>query len=402
MTPAPLAGQVREYDWGSKDVIQKWSNYTYNNKKIAEVWFGAHPSAPSTVDGAPLDTLIRDNPHLVSREHRHTTMPFLVKLLAADSILSLQVHPDKKQAEEGFHRENQLGIPVDAPHRSYKDNNHKPEVMLALTRFTALVGFSDVGEIITRLRAVRSPVLDRYAQQLEEHGDIHAVFTSMRGASEEELQQVVEHVLRIETDEEYVLHNRLDAHIRVFQHAVQAHPGDSSALVIWLMNVLRLMPWEYLFIPAGVLHAYVSGFGVEVMASSDNVVRGGLTTKHVDTVELDRITLWEPTIPSTGRANHRCDTISVVEDFTITTIRDNNPISIPAAPSAAVILPVGDKLSYHNDKVVGSVQQGEALFVAAGDNVHLSNVTGVTVVVTTGTTLWKYGERPEAGADYLV
>jgi mannose-6-phosphate isomerase len=253
---------------------------------------GAHPKAPSRVfcDGLwrPLPEVLEESPEEVlgkDAAHRFNgRLPFLFKVLAAAKPLSIQAHPNREQARQGFVRENKLGIPLDAPRRNYRDDNHKPEIICALTPFWALRGFRKIEEIIGLIRRLQIKSLEKRIDMLRDQPTregvkdfFHDVMTMDREQQGEALNEAL---AAAETRAgEAPLYNWM---IRLNQ----AYPGDIGVLSAALLNLIRLEPGEAMYLPAGELHAYLEGVGIELMANSDNVLRGGLTPKHVDVQEL--------------------------------------------------------------------------------------------------------------------
>lgn len=273
-----LSSQVQPYAWGSRTALPALLGLPDTGGPQAELWLGAHPLAPSRTEaGQPLDAFLAEAPSQrlgASAVARFgPRLPFLLKVLAAAEPLSLQAHPSLAQAQAGFAREEALGVPLTAPHRNYKDANHKPELLCALTPFTALCGFrrredtlrlfEGLGLETSRLRAQGlgawfSWVLtERPAREVEQ---------AARGA-----QAGVD---------------GFDAECALALRLAQAYPGDVGLLGALALNLVTLAPGDALYLDAGNLHAYVEGVGVELMANSDNVLRGGLTPKHVDAAEL--------------------------------------------------------------------------------------------------------------------
>lgn len=248
-----LRGTAMHYAWGSPDALPRLLGREPDGRPWAELWFGTHPGGPAHVTGPAGPVALLD---------RAGELPFLAKFLAAAAPLSLQVHPTRAQAEAGFAREDAAGVPRDAPQRTYRDRAAKPEVMIALSPFRALCGFRPIDEAVTELRGAGATAL---AERVARHGHGEAV--------------------RWLLAERPVLRPDLDR----FRLLDDAYPGDPGALVALLLNEVHLEPGEAVFLPAGQLHMYLEGLGVEVMGASDNVVRGGLTVKHVDLPELARV-----------------------------------------------------------------------------------------------------------------
>lgn len=293
-----LEGALRPYPWGSHTLIaQLRGEPSPSPQPQAELWFGAHPAAPATVNGQGLDEAIAADPAAALGKRVTEThgdqLPFLVKLLAAAAPLSIQAHPSLEQAQEGFARENTEGIALNSPNRNYKDPNHKPELIVALTEFRALAGFRPVPDTAAFFAELGSAELDRYATLLptDGEGDLRALFTTLISLPHQPRVELIESVQR--AAEELVDQHSAPAWMvdaaEVYLELNRAYPGDVGVLAALLLNVLTLAPGEAAFLRAGQLHAYLSGLGVEVMANSDNVLRGGLTTKHVDVPELVKV-----------------------------------------------------------------------------------------------------------------
>lgn len=311
-----LEGALRPYPWGSHTLIaQLRGEPSPSPQPQAELWFGAHPAAPATVNGQGLDDAIAADPAAALgkrvQDAHGDQLPFLVKLLAAAAPLSIQAHPSLEQAKEGFARENAEGIALNSPNRNYKDPNHKPELIVALTEFRALAGFRPVQDTAAFFAELSSPELDRYATLLptDGEGDLRALFTTLISLPHQPRVELIESVKRAAAelvDKRNAPEWMVEA-AEVYLELNQTYPGDVGVLAALLLNVLTLAPGEAAFLRAGQLHAYLSGLGVEVMANSDNVLRGGLTTKHVDVPELVKVldfsTLENPraeTAPSHG------------------------------------------------------------------------------------------------------
>ncbi|WP_159502502.1 mannose-6-phosphate isomerase, class I [Microbacterium sp. 18062] len=293
---APLSNTPRDYAWGSTTLIAGLQGRVPSGGPEAEVWFGDHPGSPARVDdgrGLTLDAWLARHGTDAGAPAR---LPYLLKLLAAASPLSIQVHPSKAEAEAGAAREDAAGIPADAPHRNYKDDNHKPEVIVALSeRFEALAGLRDLA--LTR-RLVDSlgdaPGVGALAAALAA-GDAASALRDtiawlLSGDAQDTVDAVIAALGHVESAE-------FAAEIATARGIAAAYPGDPGVVVALLMNHVSLARGEAIFVPAGVLHAYLSGLGVEVMSASDNVLRGGLTPKHIDVAELMSIVDARPDAP---------------------------------------------------------------------------------------------------------
>lgn len=275
-----LSNTPREYAWGSPSLIADLEGREASGAREAEVWFGDHPGSPSVVEdgsGRTLDEL------LAVSDGGPLRLPYLLKLLGAASHLSIQAHPSKAQAEAGFAREEAAGVPRDAPHRNYRDDNHKPELLVALSgRFEVLAGLRDL-EATDRLFAVLGDAAAPVRARLAGTDAQAAVRDTIRWLLSGDAHGVVDAISTALADAESVeFAHELDVARRI----AAVDPGDPGLVVAMLMNLVTLRPGEAVSVPAGVLHTYVSGLGVELMAASDNVLRGGLTPKHVDVAEL--------------------------------------------------------------------------------------------------------------------
>ncbi|WP_433283076.1 mannose-6-phosphate isomerase, class I [Pseudonocardia xinjiangensis] len=296
-----LDNPVRAYAWGSRTVIADLLGHEVPSPHPqAELWFGAHPGDPSRLvhaDGSHtslLDALRSDPERLLGvdrRGHWDSTLPFLLKVLAADEPLSLQAHPSIEQARTGFAREEAAGLSPDAADRNYRDPNHKPELICALTDFHALVGFREPAVTVRLLRELEVPELAGHAELLAaqpDHDGLRALFTTWITLPQSMLDTLVpalqEGCVRLAGSG-----GEFHVEARTVLELSERYPGDAGVLAALLLNRVTLQPGEALYLPAGNLHAYLSGAGIELMANSDNVLRGGLTPKHVDVPELLRV-----------------------------------------------------------------------------------------------------------------
>ncbi|MGH3916502.1 MAG: mannose-6-phosphate isomerase, class I [Pseudonocardiaceae bacterium] len=303
-----LRNVVRPYAWGSRTAIAELlGGPVPAPHPQAELWLGAHPADPSVLvhaDGGQtslLEALHADpDRHLGARcaQHWGKRLPFLLKVLAAEEPLSLQAHPSAEQAAEGFAREEARGVPRGAPERNYPDSSHKPELICALTELHALVGFRDPVRTVELLAALDAPALEPYRALLAAAPDaagLRTLFTTWITLP----QPAVKALLPITVQACAALlrrgcsdgagQGRFRAVVTEVLGLAEAHPGDVGVLAALLLNHVVLGPGEALYLPAGNLHTYLRGTGVEIMANSDNVLRGGLTAKHVDVPELLRV-----------------------------------------------------------------------------------------------------------------
>ncbi|MET7295997.1 mannose-6-phosphate isomerase, class I [Streptomyces griseoloalbus] len=295
-----LDNTIRPYAWGSTTAIPRLLGTEPTGEPQAEMWMGAHPGAPSRTDRGTLVEVIDADPEKElgpdSVAKFGPRLPFLLKLLAAGAPLSLQVHPDLAQAKQGFADEERRGVPVTAPHRNYKDANHKPELICALTEFDGLCGFRDPLRAADLLDGLGVDSLKPYVDLLHAHPEeaaLREVLTAVLTADSEEMAHTV--------TEAAAACDRLGGTYAPYADIAHHYPGDPGVIAAMLLNHVRLQPGEALFLGAGVPHAYLDGLGVEIMANSDNVLRCGLTPKHVDVPELLRIVRFEAGDPGVLR-----------------------------------------------------------------------------------------------------
>lgn len=295
-----LKNTIQPYAWGSHTAIAELlGNRPEPETPQAELWMGAHPKAPSlvAVDGqwVSLEELIARYPQeMLGRRTAamfHNELPFLFKVLAAAQPLSLQAHPSFTQARQGFERENAQGIPLDAPQRNYRDANHKPECICALTPFWALHGFRKIPEILALGGRLQLAVFEDLLKVLRNRPDaqgLKSFFQALMTLSSAKRALLTERAAKTalafaSDDPVYRWMGELD----------KAYPGDIGIFAPVLLNLILLQPGQALYLPAAELHAYLEGTGIELMANSDNVLRGGLTPKHVDVAELLRVLNFE-------------------------------------------------------------------------------------------------------------
>ncbi|CAM2979255.1 mannose-6-phosphate isomerase, class I [Actinomyces slackii] len=293
----------QRYDWGSTTAIPDFIGIAGDGEPWAEAWYGAHPAGPTRVLPGPDDAgpgaaptlaamLDRDPQRLLGEDvirRFGAQLPFLLKIIAPRQALSLQVHPSLEQAMEGYALESASGIPLDSAERNYKDPNHKPEMVMALTRFDAVAGFRAPRRVAEVLGELHSPLARRMRRTLRLNPTrfgIRQVFTDLVShATRPTAEEIDSLVLEIAARHEAGASPSPRADANALEMA-RTFPGDPGVAAGLLLNPVTLHPGEVLFAPAGCVHAYISGLGVEVMASSDNVLRAGLTTKRIDVPEM--------------------------------------------------------------------------------------------------------------------
>jgi mannose-6-phosphate isomerase len=343
-----LSGRIRPYAWGSRTVIARLQGRPVPSEgPEAELWLGAHPGAPATVDGASLADLIAAGPERVlGREvvaRFGPRLPYLMKVLAAAAPLSLQAHPDAGQARERFA----------AGHPSYVDAYHKPELLVAVSEFEALCGFRDPASAAAALSTLDAPVLKPMVSALG-RGDLRSAMADLIALP---AAVVVEAAAAPGAPN---LVRRLAA----------AYPGDPGVLVALLLNHVTLAPGEAIWMPAGNLHAYIEGAGVEIMAASDNVLRGGLTPKHVDVPELLRVLRFEVLADPVVRPEPVGPGIvtwpAPVDEFALHRVRPSGGVVELPVLGPRVVCCLGGGVTVDDGAGAVELAGGEAAFAVAG------------------------------------
>lgn len=427
----------RAYAWGSRDALPELLGTAPNGEPQAELWLGAHPGAPATVAKASpthrtLIDLIAEDPDRYGVNGGQ--LPFLLKILAIGGPLSLQVHPDRTQAIAGFECEEALGVPRDARERNYVDPNHKPELLVALSEVSALSGFRDLSEARADLRAIataapagagRDALAEAVARCTGVPEAARADFLTWALHGGDEVTAAVHTIRAAVTAGDGAW---IDAHrLAALRDLTAAYPGDPGVLVSLLLHLVRLQPGEAIYLGARQLHAYLSGLAVEVMAASDNVLRAGLTEKHIDVDELLRITdpgelasprlaprrvcaglvAWEPAVPDfkllrarlcapasdvaepdeiqNGRhlggaaeAAGFAGSFDVFERAERVTLTVDHPLVVVVTDGRVRV----ERPAAEFDEVV-SVRRGQSLYVSAGEPIELSGA-GEAFLATVG------------------
>ncbi|MFE0704796.1 mannose-6-phosphate isomerase, class I [Streptomyces sp. NPDC058872] len=369
-----LVNTVRPYAWGSTTAIPELLGTAPTGEPQAEMWMGVHPGAPSLTERGPLNALIAADP---VRELGEPTvekfgpqLPFLLKLLAAGAPLSLQVHPDPTQAKAGHAAEEAAGIPVDAPQRTYKDANHKPELICALTPFEGLCGFRPPAEAADLIAALGVDSLKPYVDLLHAHPEeaaLREVLTALLTADHTEMAHTVA--------EAAAAAEALGGAHAPYATLAHHYPSDPGVIAAMLLHHVRLQPGEALYLGAGVPHAYIEGLGVEIMANSDNVLRCGLTPKHVDVPELLRIVRFEPVIDPGVLRPEASPSGEEVYETPIDEFRLSRFVRAEGAAPTDLTVPTPQiLLAVAGRPTAGEIPlgPGESVFVPAGETVELT------------------------------
>ena len=391
-----LTGALQNYVWGGHQYIPQLLNIpTEENQYYAEWWLGAHHSAPSTieVDGKHvlLTEFLQKNPTALGVQSRASfgdELPYLLKILDVAQPLSIQLHPTKTQAEIGFAEENAKDIELKAPTRTYKDNNHKPEMMIALSDFWLLHGFKNKSDIIETLEA-RSPLVP-LAKKLHEQ-DLHAFYADIMQAEQAQLHQWLSQIL-LENQTAYEANN-LDLTnpdywvlYTIDAMNISLDKLDAGLICFYLFNIVHLKKGEGIYQDAGIPHAYLRGQNIELMACSDNVIRGGLTPKYVDIPELLKIVDCrevEPKIIPPAPQDARIFTYATpAQDFALQNIQyECGETHHLKAQSASILLVMNGQLNLRSETTALSLKQGEAAFITAGASYEVEGlIEGYAVV----------------------
>jgi mannose-6-phosphate isomerase len=384
-----LTGGIRYYDWGSHELIARLQRRpTPTSRPEAELWIGAHPGNPSTVvrDGraaSVADVIAADPVALLGPDVPEPRLPFLLKLLAVQQPLSLQAHPDRDQARAGYARENAAGLAADSPLRHYVDPYHKPELLVALEPFDALCGFRDPEQSADEIAALAIPELDPVAKTLRTGTVAERLRTAVRALMDWEpaqLADVISRTTRAATGE------RRD----VLAALRRAYPTDAGVLVSLLLNHVTLQAGQAIWMPAGNLHAYLGGLGVEIMAASDNVLRGGFTSKHVNVAELLDVVRYEvladPVVPAVEVSAGIVRWPVPVPDFGLRRIQlaaESRQLSV-AVVGPRVVLCTAGEVTVDDGTAPVVLQPGQAAIGPAQAPVLLFSGVGEAFLATAG------------------
>ncbi len=392
-----LTNQVRPYAWGSPTVIPDLLGIPPTGEPQAELWLGAHPQGSSSVvvDGVQWslnDLLAERGTELLGAEVVHefgAVLPFLLKVLAIEAPLSLQVHPTIEQARDGYAREDARGIPLDAPQRLYRDRNHKPEMAYALSPVEALVGFRPVPDTLELLELLDCRELDPYyaALQVRDERWLHEVMVGLLGqigVDRPGLVAAVDAACARLLEQETPFAPTL----RAVRRIAAAYPADPGVVIALFMNFVELAPGEAFFVPAGMAHAYLSGTVIEPQATSDNTLRAGLTPKYVDAPELLAVLDVSDTPvhyvrPEAGAPGVQWY-VPPVREFRLARIAPKGARADLPVDGPAILLCVEGETKVRSSAgdTVG-LSRGQSVFVPAGDAPITVEGDGVVFAATT-------------------
>jgi mannose-6-phosphate isomerase, class I len=386
-----LEGNVQHYAWGGTQFIPALlQRENPDNKPFAEYWMGAHENVPAVVvkpDGSrePLNQFIQSNPAALLGEpvfRQFGRLPYLFKVLDVKDMLSIQVHPDKKSAAAAFAEENKKGIALNAPDRNYKDDNHKPELMYALSEFWLLHGFKPADALLQQLQAVPelqflAPVFgkDNYAALYEK------VMTMEQQEVNKHLQPLLDRIVPL-YNKGLLNKNQEDFWAaRAAGTFNQGNQIDRGIFSIYFFNLVHLRPGETIFQDAGIPHAYLEGQNMEIMANSDNVLRGGLTVKHIDVGELMKHVRFEPVNPKVitgtpGSAGSETVFPTPVNDFELRciTLEKDQTIQLKAHTTEIFFVYKGAIAAQSSGTTLSPISAGNAMLAVAGATVELKGM----------------------------
>ncbi|SHO55873.1 Mannose-6-phosphate isomerase [Vibrio quintilis] len=382
----PMKNVIQNYAWGSRQSIRDMFDIPNPEQQPqAEVWMGAHPNGCSEIIENNEQQLLSDFIQLdrsgilgVSTDIQFGELPFLFKILAAEQALSVQVHPDKSQAEAGFSKEEAAGIPRTAAHRNYKDPNHKPELVYALTPYQAMNGFREFDTIVALFKTVNvapvQPLVDAFEKDASEHGLRH-FFQALLSLQGEQKATAVDELLS------YAEQHRDNQLFSLILSLGHQYPGDIGVFCPLMLNVLTLNPGEAMFLDACTPHAYIQGTALEVMANSDNVLRSGLTSKHMDVKELVKCTRFRPIACDTLLTQPESDGQGKVypvpvDDFQLT-IYDSPEVLNVITESAEILLALDNTMTL-------SHVSGENIQIEKGHSVFIPAFTGQYRLTSSG------------------
>ncbi|AKE40702.1 putative mannose-phosphate isomerase [Corynebacterium kutscheri] len=382
----PLVPRMQNYPWGSRTLIAQLQGREESAKPEAELWYGAHPAGSSTIGDSQqsLLELINECPQeqlgedVIARFGQR--LPFLLKILAAGEPLSLQAHPTLVQAQEGFARENELGIDIAASNRNYRDDNHKPELLVALTEFHAMAGFRPLERTKELFHAIACPELDRYVGMLDDADSaqgLRALFTTWITIPSGVRHQLIDAIIScVETAIEKNIGTWVEPVLRNLVVLNNRYPGDIGVLGALLLNYIILQPGEAIYLDAGNLHAYVSGLAVEIMANSDNVLRGGLTSKYVDVPELVKVLRFETLAdPLAKRNGHEYEV--PIDEFVLSCFDVDGELTLDSDKPSIILCTSGQIL-------IGEYECGpsQAVWVSADHGDVVLSGTGTVFVAS--------------------
>ncbi|NSL86465.1 mannose-6-phosphate isomerase, class I [Chitinophaga sp. Mgbs1] len=392
-----LDGKVQHYAWGGYQYIPSLLGIAPSEKPSAEYWMGAHPSAPSVITTGngpvPFNELIQQQPAEIVGPQvwgQFKELPYLFKILDVKDMLSIQVHPTKAEAEKGFARENAAGIPLNAPNRNYKDDNHKPEIMVALSEFWLLHGFLPQEQLSQVLKTI--PEFTSLSGIYEKEG-YYGLYKSVM----EMPQALVNMILRPLTDRMLPSYQagtlpKSDpgfwAARAVLNDPESAEKIDRGIFSIYFFNIMQVQPGQAVFQDAGIPHAYLEGQNVELMANSDNVLRGGLTPKHVDVPELLKHTRFEGVHPNILQGDNISGGLEKIyptpaPDFVVSRINlQPGQVYTYTAKAAEIMIVISGNATIKGSDTL-SLEKGQCVMAAYGETYEITTSGNVELYKAT-------------------
>ncbi|MBY8069973.1 mannose-6-phosphate isomerase, class I [Vibrio fluvialis] len=370
-----MKNKIQNYAWGSSDSIEQLFDIANPNKHPqAEIWMGAHPNGCSEVElnGSSLllsELIAQDKSRFLSQQTaaQFGELPYLFKVLAAAQALSVQVHPSKEEAQAGYAKENAAGIDIKAANRNYKDPNHKPELVYAITPYQAMNGFRSISSIIDHFEPLKieciQPLVEELRNNQHEQG-LQQFFTLLLSLTGDAKRQAVEKLLA------YAQSHQSQSISTLILELAEQYPNDIGLFAPLMLNVLTLQPGEAMYLDARTPHAYLKGTGLEIMANSDNVLRAGLTPKHMDVLELAKCTRFaekpESTLLLTPIEQDGALLYPVpVDDFKFALYTKPSQTSVTVS-SAEIIFPIDEDATLISDEGIEvTIRKGQSVFVPA-------------------------------------
>lgn len=393
----PLKGKIQNYAWGGKNYIPDLLGIVSQDQKYAEYWLGAHVNAPailSTREGdQKLDTFL--NVHLRKNlgakiAEMFGRLPFLFKVLDVNDMLSIQVHPTKIEAEKGFAYENELGIPITASNRNYKDDNHKPEIMVALSEFWLLHGFLPAEKLAKVLEEI--PEFKGLKMVFENEGYL-GLYKKVMEQSQEQcnlvLQPLADRILPLFKEGILSKSNPDYWAAKAVDSSENKTVLDKGIYSIYFFNILKANKGEAVFQDAGIPHAYLEGQNMELMANSDNVLRGGLTPKHVDVPELLKHVAFEETHPNIMLGELQKDGLeriykSPAPDFELSQIKLTTSDSYSSkSTTAQIIIVIEGEAEIKEGNSIIVLKKGESVIVMADCDYQISSISSAIIYKAT-------------------
>lgn len=392
-----LEGKIQNYAWGGTRYIPDLIGVEVGGEKCAEYWLGAHVNAPSMLETPngkqPLDLFLNSNlTEYLGNDiaQKFGRLPFLFKILDVNNVLSIQVHPSKIEAEKGFKFENELGISLNAPHRNYKDDNHKPEIMVALSEFWLLHGFLPKDELMKVLNA--TPEFVYLIPVFVEEG-YYGLYKNVMEQSVDETNQTLQPL--IEKIMPLYLSGKLEKTSPAYWAAQVVDSSDDKVNLdkgiysIYFFNIVRANKGEAVFQDAGIPHAYLEGQNMELMANSDNVLRGGLTPKHIDVPELLKHVVFEETNPNIMSGELQNDGLeriykSPAPDFELSQIILNkSDLYKTKTETTQILFVIEGEATFIDEDSSLHVVQGEAILILANSQYQISSTSSVIIYKAT-------------------